>query len=45
MKIQEFYFSGDNTEEAKMGGAYGAYGAYGVYEGEEKFIFGLIQKF
>jgi hypothetical protein len=37
MKIYYLYFSGDKTEEAKMGGAYGA------YEGEEKFVFGLIQ--
>jgi len=34
MKLHDFYFSGDKTEEAEMGGAYGA------YEGEEKFIFG-----
>ena len=33
MKLHGFYFSGDKTEEAKMGGAYGA------CEREEKFMF------
>jgi hypothetical protein len=35
MKLYDFYFSGDKTEEAKVGGACGA------YEGEEKVIFGF----
>jgi hypothetical protein len=38
MKLHDFYFLGDKTEEAKMGGA------CGTYVGEEKFIFGCNTK-